>query len=86
MKLAMINNSAGEMECSICGLLLFFCFFPFLLPQRLTEREKLPITSMAGDIVKAVRKNKVIVVKGNTGCGKTTQVCDLSVTLTLLSG
>ena len=74
----MINNSVGEIECSICGLLLcsFALFFP--LPQRLAEREKLPITSMAGDIVKAVRKNKVIVVKGNTGCGKTTQVCDFN--------
>ena len=64
-----------------CCVLLFSSLF---LPQRLAEREKLPITSMAGDIAKAVRKNKVIVVKGNTGCGKTTQVCDLSVGLNLL--
>ena len=54
-----------------------------LLPQRLADREKLPITSMAGDIVGAVHKNNVIVVKGSTGCGKTTQVCDLCVVLIL---
>ncbi|KAH7100130.1 P-loop containing nucleoside triphosphate hydrolase protein [Auriculariales sp. MPI-PUGE-AT-0066] len=40
----------------------------------LTTRKTLPAYGMKGDVVHAVRRNRVLVVVGNTGCGKTTQL------------
>lgn len=40
-----------------------------------TVREKLPVYQIRGKIVEAVEKNPVVLVKGATGCGKSTQVC-----------
>ncbi|RUS16233.1 P-loop containing nucleoside triphosphate hydrolase protein [Endogone sp. FLAS-F59071] len=37
-------------------------------------REKLPAHGFHDNIVEAVRKNQVVIVSGETGCGKTTQV------------
>lgn len=37
-------------------------------------REKLPAYNLRDDIVAAVNNNQVIVITGETGCGKTTQV------------
>ncbi len=42
--------------------------------QRLAERQQLPISRMAADILNAVENSRVVIVRGNTGCGKTTQV------------
>jgi len=42
--------------------------------ERLAARNKLPTMKYAKKIVKAVRKNQVILIVGSTGCGKTTQV------------
>lgn len=36
--------------------------------------EKLPIHDRKEEIVEAIRSNPVIVLEGDTGCGKTTQV------------
>ena len=38
------------------------------------ERETLPVFAMRQQILDAVYQNSVVVIKGNTGCGKTTQV------------
>lgn len=38
------------------------------------EREKLPIFAMREDILKAIHQNPVVIIRGNTGCGKTTQI------------
>ena len=35
---------------------------------------RLPIANQASEIVTAIQQHQVVVVKGNTGCGKTTQV------------
>ncbi|KAJ1384806.1 P-loop containing nucleoside triphosphate hydrolase [Sesbania bispinosa] len=37
-------------------------------------REKLPAYNMKSEFLKAVRENQVLVVSGETGCGKTTQL------------
>ena len=39
------------------------------------NRGQLPIFSMKSDIMKSINENQVILIRGNTGCGKTTQVC-----------
>ncbi|TPX57355.1 hypothetical protein SpCBS45565_g08230 [Spizellomyces sp. 'palustris'] len=39
-----------------------------------SERETLPVWKWQQDIVNAVEENAVVVVEGETGCGKTTQV------------
>ncbi|KAK9499269.1 hypothetical protein O3M35_002337 [Rhynocoris fuscipes] len=45
------------------------------LQEMLAEREKLPVFSMKGPIMEAINEHSVIIIRGNTGCGKTTQVC-----------
>ena len=42
--------------------------------QLLDQRSKLPIFSRRMEILKAVKENQVIVISGETGCGKSTQV------------
>ncbi|XP_068147673.1 dosage compensation regulator mle isoform X1 [Drosophila tropicalis] len=37
-------------------------------------RDKLPITVMRADIMRAINENPVVIIRGNTGCGKTTQI------------
>ena len=41
---------------------------------RFTYPEALPITARKDDIVKAIRKHRVVVITGETGSGKTTQI------------
>ena len=38
------------------------------------ERQSLPIFTKRTDIIETIRNNQVTMVKGETGCGKTTQV------------
>lgn len=40
----------------------------------LENRQKLPSFHTKSDILTAIRDNQVVLVEGNTGCGKTTQV------------
>lgn len=48
---------------------------PLLCPlQSLEERQALPISVSAADIVSAVTEHPVVIIRGKTGCGKTTQV------------
>ncbi|KAH8390969.1 hypothetical protein KR215_002892 [Drosophila sulfurigaster] len=37
-------------------------------------RDKLPIAAMRGEIMTAINENPVVIIRGNTGCGKTTQI------------
>ena len=39
------------------------------------QRSELPIYKMKGEIIEAIQENSVVLIRGNTGCGKTTQVC-----------
>ncbi|MCJ7684724.1 MAG: ATP-dependent RNA helicase HrpA, partial [Desulfobacteraceae bacterium] len=36
--------------------------------------ENLPITAKKDDIVDAIRKHQVVIISGDTGCGKSTQI------------
>ncbi|XP_032585877.2 dosage compensation regulator isoform X1 [Drosophila mojavensis] len=42
--------------------------------QFLEFREKLPIAAMRSEIMLAINENPVVIIRGNTGCGKTTQI------------
>nr|XP_013811734.1 PREDICTED: ATP-dependent RNA helicase A [Apteryx mantelli mantelli] len=44
------------------------------LQRILRERETLPVKNFENEILDAIRHNSVVVVRGATGCGKTTQV------------
>ncbi|XP_049880517.1 dosage compensation regulator isoform X2 [Pectinophora gossypiella] len=46
-----------------------------LYQESLREREQLPVYAMRSQIMEAINENPVIIIRGNTGCGKTTQVC-----------
>lgn len=39
------------------------------------QRSQLPVFNMKQEIMTAVYENPVTIIRGNTGCGKTTQVC-----------
>ena len=38
------------------------------------EREQLPVKKFEEEIMNAVHRNPVVIIRGATGCGKTTQV------------
>ncbi len=40
------------------------------------QRERLPIWSMKEEIMSKINENPVVLIRGNTGCGKTTQVSE----------
>jgi len=37
-------------------------------------RDKLPIAAMRSEILSAINDSPVVIIRGNTGCGKTTQI------------
>ena len=41
----------------------------------LKSRSQLPIFNMKDEIMTNIHDNPVVLIRGNTGCGKTTQVC-----------
>ena len=45
-------------------------------PRRLSLRypPELPIAAMRGEIVRAIQKHQVVIISGETGCGKSTQI------------
>ncbi|KAG7203525.1 hypothetical protein KM043_013578 [Ampulex compressa] len=45
------------------------------LQSSIKARSELPVLSMKNEIMNAINENPIIIIKGNTGCGKTTQVC-----------
>ena len=44
------------------------------LIQVLQERELLPVKKFESEILEAISQNPVVIIRGATGCGKTTQV------------
>lgn len=44
------------------------------LQKSIKDRDSLPVARMKSSIMNAVTENSVIIIRGNTGCGKTTQV------------
>ncbi|XP_066599251.1 dosage compensation regulator mle isoform X2 [Prorops nasuta] len=45
------------------------------IQRSIKERSALPVFPMKNEIMSAINDNPVIIIRGNTGCGKTTQVC-----------
>ena len=45
------------------------------LMGRKKERDSLPIAASRAQILECINNSSVVLVRGNTGCGKTTQVC-----------
>ncbi|XP_046735180.1 dosage compensation regulator isoform X1 [Diprion similis] len=45
------------------------------LQKTIQERSTLPVFAKRNEIMAAINDNPVIIIRGNTGCGKTTQVC-----------
>lgn len=45
------------------------------LQARIKERSTLPVFTKKNEIMNAINENPIIIIRGNTGCGKTTQVC-----------
>ncbi|XP_019699351.1 dosage compensation regulator isoform X2 [Harpegnathos saltator] len=45
------------------------------LQARIKARSNLPVSSMKNEIMNAINENPIVIIRGNTGCGKTTQVC-----------
>jgi HrpA-like RNA helicase len=41
------------------------------------ERKRLPITESREEILNAIFENQVVLIRGETGSGKTTQVCEM---------
>ncbi len=52
--------------------------------EMLKSREKLPIWSYKNELLKAIEDNQVVIVCGETGCGKSTQVCTSHIFLLLI--
>ena len=46
------------------------------LKFRLQERQKLPVFAYRQEILEQIKQHNVILIRGATGCGKTTQVID----------
>lgn len=48
---------------------------PVLRPPEVEEKRKdLPIVMMEQEIMEAINENPIVIICGETGCGKTTQV------------
>lgn len=50
---------------------------------QLKERNQLPVASQRSAIMEAINDNPVVIIRGNTGCGKTTQVTNILLFLLL---
>lgn len=44
------------------------------LQEKIEKRFQLPIAAVRNELMQAINENSVIIVRGNTGCGKTTQI------------
>lgn len=56
------------------------------LQQLTQDRQKLPVFNFKAQLMEAINENPVIIVRGNTGCGKTTQVCQYILEDYIMSG
>ena len=56
------------------------------LQKSIKERSTLPVFAKKSEIMAAINENPVIIIRGNTGCGKTTQVCQFILDDYILSG
>ncbi|XP_063369179.1 dosage compensation regulator [Cydia amplana] len=66
-----LDNISSDLERNHRDL----CQNSQLYQESMKERENLPVYAMRSTIMEAINENPVIIIRGNTGCGKTTQVC-----------
>lgn len=76
----MSHRKGNEISIQKVGLKLCVCVGGWVYytslpsPQSLHDRQSLPISIKAEAIISAVQTHQVVIIRGNTGCGKTTQV------------
>ncbi|XP_049819168.1 dosage compensation regulator isoform X2 [Aethina tumida] len=56
------------------------------LQDSIADRENLPVFAMKGKIMELINEHPVVIIRGNTGCGKTTQVCQFILEDYIMSG
>ncbi|XP_056647810.1 dosage compensation regulator isoform X1 [Diorhabda sublineata] len=56
------------------------------LIKSIQDRQHLPVYAMKSVIMEAINEHPVIIIRGNTGCGKTTQVCQFILEDYVMSG
>ena len=44
------------------------------ITQRLDGRQQLPVNNFAGQVLEQIERNRCVLIRGGTGCGKSTQV------------
>ncbi|XP_045476093.1 dosage compensation regulator [Harmonia axyridis] len=54
--------------------------------ESVRNRQQLPVFNMKGAVMEAINEHPVIIIRGNTGCGKTTQVCQFILEDYIMSG
>lgn len=52
-------------------------FYNLFQEQILNDKAQLPIYKYKDEILETVQSNQVVVISGDTGCGKSTQVCSI---------
>lgn len=52
----------------------------------LSERQQLPVYNYRRELLEAIEQHRVVLVRGETGCGKTTQIPQLVLDSYLMSG
>ncbi|KAI3860276.1 hypothetical protein MKX03_030957, partial [Papaver bracteatum] len=69
------NTDSTVSDCNVSSALITPIFVPVSRPTEVeSKRKDLPIVMMEQEIMEAIKENSVIILCGETGCGKTTQV------------
>ncbi|KAI3909067.1 hypothetical protein MKW98_011428 [Papaver atlanticum] len=69
------NTDSTVSDGNVSSALITPIFVPVSRPTEVeSKRKNLPIVTMEQEIMEAIKENSVIILCGETGCGKTTQV------------
>ncbi|XP_022130411.2 dosage compensation regulator isoform X2 [Pieris rapae] len=69
------TTTLEEISSDLEGCHRNVCQNSTMYQESIREREALPVYGMRSKIMEAINDNPVVIIRGNTGCGKTTQVC-----------
>lgn len=73
-KLAKHNQNTAEIDSLIDQAVLHYQTRLKTLPEQIVFLENLPVVEKRQDIFNAIRDNQVVIIAGETGSGKTTQI------------
>ena len=73
-KLAKHNQNTAEIDSLIDQAVLHYQTRLKTLPEQIVFPENLPVVEKRQDIFNAIRDNQVVIIAGETGSGKTTQI------------